>query len=212
MFLTFEGLDYSGKTTQAKMLVERLQQQGDQVVLLREPGGTIISEKIREILLDKQNHDLTQAAELFLFSAARTQLVREIIQPALKANKIVVCDRFYDSTTAYQGYGRGVNLDGVHAINRIATLGISPTITFFIDISIDEIFRRQVTAGITSDRMESAGKDFFERVRNGYWKLAENEARRVIVVNGQRPVQEIHEEIWDLIQKHGHKNSDAFNN
>jgi dTMP kinase len=205
MFLTFEGLDFSGKTTQAKLLVERLQEQGNEVLMLREPGGTIISEKIRDILLDKENHGLTQVAELFLFSAARTQLVREVIQPAIKANKIVVCDRFYDSTTAYQGYGRGVNLDGVHAINRIATLGIIPTLTFFIDITPDEIMRRQIATGVATDRMESAGKEFFERVRNGYWKLAETESHRVVVVNGQRSVDEIHAEIWDLIQKRTHK-------
>jgi dTMP kinase len=205
MFLTFEGLDFSGKTTQAKLLVERLQEQGNEVLMLREPGGTIISEKIRDILLDKENHGLTQVAELFLFSAARTQLVREVIQPAIKANKIVVCDRFYDSTTAYQGYGRGVNLDGVHAINRIATLGIIPTLTFFIDITPDEIMRRQIATSVATDRMESAGKEFFERVRNGYWKLAETESHRVVVVNGQRSVDEIHAEIWDLIQKRTHK-------
>ena len=201
MFITFEGIDYSGKSTQANLLVERLQKYGKEVVFLREPGGTAISEKIRDILLDKKHLELKQMAELFLFSAARTQLVSEVIQPALKSGKVVICDRFYDSTTAYQGYGRGIDLDEVHAINRIATMGTKPDITFFIDIEIDEIFRRQIAAGFSADRMESSGKDFFERVRNGYWQLAEKESDRFIVVSGKLTIEEIHKEIWGIVQK-----------
>src|SRR5260221_8843037 len=115
MFITFEGLDGSGKTTQAALLVERLQAGGSDVVFLREPGGTVVSEKIRDILLDKQHLELSEKAELFLFSAARNQLVGQVICSSLRAGKAVVCDRFYDSTTAYQGYGRGLNLDEVKA-------------------------------------------------------------------------------------------------
>jgi dTMP kinase len=201
MFITFEGLDYSGKSTQANLLVERLQKHGKEVIFIREPGGTAISEKIRDILLDKQHLELRQIAELFLFSAARTQVVDEVILPALKSGKVVVCDRFYDSTTAYQGYGRGIDLDDVQAINRIATSGTKPDLTFFIDIEIDEISIRQIAAGLSADRMESSGRDFFERVRNGYWELAEKESNRLIVVGGKQPVEVIHREIWDVVQQ-----------
>ena len=120
MFITFEGIDFSGKTTQATLLVERLKRSGKEVVFLREPGGTPVSEKIRSILLDKQHLDMNPRAELLLFSAARSQLVRQVILPALEKRSVVVCDRFYDSTTAYQGYGRGIELTDILAINRIA--------------------------------------------------------------------------------------------
>ena len=201
MLITFEGIDYSGKSTQAKLLVDRLEKHGKEVVFLREPGGTSISEKIRNILLDKKHLELKQITELFLFSAARTQLVNEVILPALQAGKVVVCDRFYDSTTAYQGYGRGINLNDIQAINRIATSETKPHLTFFIDIEIDELFKRQIAAGLSADRMESSGRDFFERVRNGYWKLAEMESGRFIVVSGELQIDEIHREIWDIVKK-----------
>jgi dTMP kinase len=201
MLITFEGIDYSGKSTQAKLLVSRLEKHGKEVIFLREPGGTSISENIRNILLDKEHLELKQITELFLFSAARTQLVSEVILPALQAGKVVVCDRFYDSTTAYQGYGRGINLNDIQAINRIATSETKPHLTFFIDIEIDELFKRQIAAGLSADRMESSGRDFFERVRNGYWKLAEMESGRFIVVSGKLQIDEIHREIWDIVKK-----------
>ena len=201
MLITFEGIDYSGKSTQAKLLVSRLEKHGKEVIFLREPGGTSISENIRNILLDKEHLELKQITELFLFSAARTQLVNEVILPALQAGKVVVCDRFYDSTTAYQGYGRGINLNDIQAINRIATSETKPHLTFFIDIEIDELFKRQIAAGLSADRMESSGRDFFERVRNGYWKLAEMESGRFIVVSGKLQIDEIHREIWDIVKK-----------
>jgi len=201
MLITFEGIDYSGKSTQATLLVSRLEKHGKEVIFLREPGGTSISENIRNILLDKEHLELKQITELFLFSAARTQLVNEVMLPALQAGKVVVCDRFYDSTTAYQGYGRGINLNDIQAINRIATSETKPHLTFFIDIEIDELFKRQIAAGLSADRMESSGRDFFERVRNGYWKLAEMESGRFIVVSGKLQIDEIHREIWDIVKK-----------
>lgn len=201
MFITFEGLDFSGKTTQAQLLVERLTKFGKQVVFLREPGGTAISEKIREILLDRQHFELNPIAELFLFSAARTQLVTEVIKPALETGKFVVCDRFDDSTTAYQGYGRGIALNDIKEINKIATGGLSPDLTLYVDVTVDEIFRRQHLANTSTDRMESAGRIFFEKVRDGYWALAQEAPERFVVVNGIRPVEIIHEEIWNLIEQ-----------
>ena len=201
MFITFEGIDYSGKTTQATLLVERLKQLGKGVVFLREPGGTAVSEKIRAILLDRNHLDISETTEILLFSAARAQLVQEVILPSLRAGKIVVCDRFYDSTTAYQGYGRGLTLDDVCRLNTIATSGTTPEMTVFVDVQIDEISRRLRARKGAADRMESSGRAFYERVIAGYRQLAKVEPHRIVVVNGMRSVEEIQEEIWNIIQQ-----------
>ena len=206
MFITLEGIDYSGKTTQAKLLVESLKKTKKEVIFLREPGGTNISEKIRSILLDKQHLELTQIAELFLFSAARHQLVTEVIKPALKSGKFVVCDRYDDSTTAYQGYGRGIDLNDVKLINRIATEGLRPDLTFYLDVQIEEIFKRQQSKNVSTDRMEESGRIFFEKVRKGYLVLAKEEPERFIVVNGNRQIDIIHNEIWEIIKQRIEKN------
>lgn len=199
MLITFEGLDFSGKTTQIKLLVEKLKDSGYNVVVVREPGGTPISEKIRDILLDKKNLEMTQIAEIFLFSAARNQLVNQIIKPALESEKVVICDRYYDSTTAYQGYGRGVNLDDVKRINKIATLGVVPDITFFVDIPIDEIKHRIEAAKSSMDRMESSGDSFYERVRQGYFEIAKSERERFHIIDGLKNVEAIHNDIWKVV-------------
>jgi dTMP kinase len=201
MFISFEGLDYSGKTTQAKLLVEYLTSQKREVLFLREPGGTTISEKIRDILLDKKNSGMSDVTELLLFSSARAQLVHEVIVPALAAKKIVVCDRFTDSTVAYQGYGRGIPLEDINSINRLATIGLTPDLTFFVDITVEEIARRQKAAGKVIDRMESADNDFFEKARNGYWMKAQDVPDRFVVVNGMMPVDEVQNEIRDIVMK-----------
>ncbi len=199
MLITFEGLDFSGKTTQIKLLVEKLKDSGYNVVVVREPGGTPISEKIRDILLDKKNLEMTQVAEIFLFSAARNQLVNQIIKPALESDKVVICDRYYDSTTAYQGYGRGVNLDDVKRINKIATLGVVPDVTFFVDIPIDEIKHRIEAAKSSMDRMESSGDSFYERVRQGYFEIAKSELERFHIIDGLKKVEAIHNDIWKVV-------------
>jgi|WetSurMetagenome_2_1015567.scaffolds.fasta_scaffold136225_2 dTMP kinase len=191
MFITFEGLDFSGKTTQARILVEALKRDHPVVHFLREPGGTAISERVRDILLDKKNLEMNDAAELLLFSAARAQLVREIILPALRRGEIVVCDRYYDSTTAYQGYGRGIDLAAVRSINRLATDGMDPDVTFFVDIPVDEIELRKQKAGMTFDRMESSGRTFYERVRAGYQAIARDAAHRYVTLDGTLPVEEL---------------------
>lgn len=201
MFITFEGVDASGKSTQAKLLVERLRQEKGEAVLLREPGGTTVSEKIRSILLDRSHLDLTQLAELFLFSAARAQLVTEVIQPALSAGTTVVCDRFYDSTTAYQGYGRGLDLEDVHFINTLATGGRAPDLTFIVHIPVDEILLRKNKSAAATDRMESSGREFYERVLNGYRAIAEEEPERCVLLDGTRPVEELHQTIWTIMRK-----------
>ncbi len=200
MFISFEGLDLCGKTTQSHLLVERLTSLGKQVVYLREPGGTAISEKIRDILLDLRHSEMSAKAELFLFSAARTQLVSQVIKPAVQQGKIVICDRFYDSTTAYQGYGRGIKLEEIHAINRIATDGTIPDLTLFISVPLDEILRRQkIKKGI--DRMESSGIQFYERVLNGFNAMAETEPNRFVVIDGMPAKESVHNTIWNIIQQ-----------
>jgi dTMP kinase len=201
MFITFEGVDASGKSTQAKLLVERLRREKGNVLLLREPGGTPISEKIRSILLDRSHPDLTQTTELLLFSAARAQLVREVIQPALAAGTIVVCDRFYDSTTAYQGYGRGLNLEHVRLINSLATGGRAPDITVIVQISVEEIVRRKHSTGTAADRMELSGREFYERVQDGYRAIAEAEPERCVLLDGTRSIEELHQTIWEMVRR-----------
>lgn len=200
MIISFEGLDFSGKTTQIKLLVDKLQRHKFSVVLVREPGGTAISEKIREILLDKKHTEMTEIAELFLFSAARTQLVSEVILPAIQSGKIVICDRFVDSTTAYQGYGRGISLDAVEQINKLATHNTKPDITFFIDIPLTVITQRLLDSNSSTDRMEASGKAFFEKARTGYINIAKTEPNRFIIIDGNRDIDIIHDEIWDIVQ------------
>jgi dTMP kinase len=191
MFLTLEGIDFSGKSTQAKMLVDALSRERA-VCFLREPGGTPISERIRSILLDKKNLELTDRAELLLFSASRAQLVASVIRPALAKGEIVICDRYYDSTTAYQGAGRGLPMDAVRAINAFATGGLAPDLTLFIDIPVDEIERRRAAAGKGFDRMEAAGREFFQRVRDGYCALAAAEPNRFVRIDGTQTPDDVH--------------------
>jgi dTMP kinase len=198
MLITFEGLDYSGKSTQVQLLSDRLTLQDHRVLVLREPGGTEIGEKIRKLLLDKTNTGMTEASELFLFSASRSQLIQEVVHPALDGGMVVLCDRYYDSTTAYQGYGRGITLDVIQTINRYATGGLVPTLTFFLDIPIREIEKRITAAKTNKDRMESSGIEFYERVREGYLQIAKNESR-YIILNGMQPIDDLHECIWQHV-------------
>jgi len=194
MFLTFEGIDFCGKSTQARLLVERLEK-NHTVRLIREPGGTRISEQLREILLDKRHLELTEVAELFLFEASRAQLVAEVIRPALERGEFVICDRYSDSTTAYQGFGRGVDIEAIARVNALATGGTEPDLTVVIDIPVAEIERRKQSAGLVFDRMEISGRQFYDRVRAGYEHLSRT-LERMVLIDGARPVQEIHQEIW----------------
>ncbi|MDE3059151.1 MAG: dTMP kinase [Bacteroidota bacterium] len=205
MFISFEGLDGSGKTTQANLLVETLKARHHAVDFIREPGGTDISERIREILLDKKHLGMNEVTELLLFSAARAQLVVQTIQPALKEQRFVVCDRYVDSTMAYQGYGRGLNLDAVRAINAAATFGVMPDVTFLIDISVEEIIERRKQSGTPIDRMESSGKMFYEKVRRGYLATAKEEPQRFVVVDGAQSIEAIKKIIWEEVEKRTRK-------
>ncbi len=199
MFISFEGIDGSGKSTQAKLLVKKLEEENRKVLFLREPGGTEISEQIRNILLNKKNLKMTQIAELLLFSASRAQLVSEVIKPALLNNIVVISDRYVDSTTVYQGHGRGLHHGGIKGINSLATIGVMPKKTFFIDITVQEMHSRRQSGNQEIDRMEMSNDDFFNRVRQGYLELAKEEPGRFVVIDGKQPIESIHEIIWQEI-------------
>lgn len=196
MFISFEGIDGSGKSTQLLLLREWLEAKGLSVVTIREPGATLLSEAVREILLSNKQ-SITPTAELLLFSSARAQLVEKVVEPELQAGRIVLCDRYVDSTTAYQGYGRMLDMDHVRACNSIATRTVMPRVTFFIDVPFDQAqLRLQFTPGLAEpDRMERSGREFFERVRNGYLEIAASEPERMIVVDGLRDLEDIHTDV-----------------
>lgn len=201
MFITFEGIDFCGKSTQVKLLKEYLEKKGKTVKIIREPGGTEISEKIREILLDKKNYKLTIETEIFLFSASRAQLVREVIQPYLENNYYVLSDRFHDSTMAYQGFGREIPLPIVEQINNLVIGKTIPDLTFFIDIPPREAEKRKrQISSVELDRIELSKNDFYERVRKGYFYLAEKEPR-FKVLNGSHDINTIHNEIITEVEK-----------
>lgn len=202
MFISFEGLDGCGKTTQINLLAEQLTARAYDVVFIREPGGTVISEKIREILLDKKHLGMDQITELLLFSAARSQVVNEVIRPALAEDKVVLSDRYVDSTTAYQGYGRGLRLGAVKTINTVATLGVMPELTFIIDLPLEELEQRKRGTGTEADRMELSGRAFYENVRRGYLAMAEAEPHRFKVINGEQGIDAIRTEIWTIVEQH----------
>lgn len=201
MFISFEGIDGSGKSTQLLLLRDVLEQGGSTVMTIREPGATLLSESIREILLSTKQ-TITPTAELLLFSAARTQLVEKVIEPALEQGTIILCDRYVDSTTAYQGYGRMLDMESVKSCNRIATRGVMPSVTFFIDVAFEQAQQRmQFDAGAGEpDRMERAGREFFERVREGYLAIAKEDPERMIVIDGGRDRSAIHHDILQVLQ------------
>ncbi|MBS1912111.1 MAG: dTMP kinase [Bacteroidetes bacterium] len=201
MFITFEGIDCCGKSTQARMLAERLKQTGRDVILLREPGNTRLSEHVRAILLNKEFNEMNERTELLLFAASRAQLVAEVILPALDRDSVVICDRFYDSTTAYQGYGRQLPLEDIMHINRIATQDLVPDMTFFIDVSPELALERCRERFVSDrDRMEESGVRFYERVINGYMTLAQNERGRFFVVDGSNTPSDVHATVARLVQ------------
>ena len=200
-FISFEGIDYAGKTTQLKLLRERLQNAGITAQLLREPGGTDISEKIRHILLDKAHLDMHAKTEILLYAAARAQLVHQKIIPELEKGAYILADRFFDSTTVYQGYGRKLDLQFVEALNAFATSGLTPFKTILLDISPDVALQRRQDSGRTSDRLDAESRDFYQTIYEAYHQLVKKHPNRFIVVSAEREVSEIAEEIWEKISK-----------
>lgn len=200
LFITFEGADGCGKTTQMKLFAEYLKKQNIDVILTREPGGKGLGEKVREILL---NYDgpVSDRCESFLFLADRAQNIDIIVNPAVSQGKVVLCDRHIDSTVAYQGYGRGLDIERINKLNEIATNGKKPDLTFVFDIDVETSMQR---VGKEKDRMESAGIEFHNRVRKGYLELAKQEPQRIKVLDATKSINEIHEgviAIWEALNE-----------
>lgn len=205
-FLTVEGIDGSGKTTAINALADKLRQLEFKVLLLREPGGTAIGERIRSILLDEANTGMTGTCELFLFAAARAELTATVIVPALASGQVVICDRFIDSTVAYQGFGRGIDTEQIHRMNETATGGLRPDRTFLLDVDPEVAAKRLAgRAGKPDDRLDQEDMDFRMKVREGYLHLAVSEPTRICRMDADRSTDELVEEMlkalredWDL--------------
>ena len=195
LFITFEGADGCGKTTQIELLDKYLRAAGRDTLLTREPGSRGLGEKLREILLNYDG-EVSPTAESFLFLADRAQHVDCIIKPALKEGKIVLCDRHTDSTVAYQGYGRELDITQINYLNNIATGGLKPDLTIIFDIDVETSLAR---VGKNKDRMESAGVEFFNRVRHGYLDIARKEPDRVKVIDSSDTIENIHKKVLELV-------------
>lgn len=195
LFITFEGTDGCGKTTQIELLKRYLEKKGYKVVLTREPGAKGLGEKLREILLNYDG-DVSSNCESFLFLADRAQHIDMLIKPAIERGEVVLCDRHTDSTVAYQGYGRGLDLNQIKMLNDIATNGVKPDMTFVFDIDIETAQER---VGKTKDRMESAGIEFFKRVRQGYLEIAKSEPERVKVLDATQTIETIANQVKEYI-------------
>jgi dTMP kinase len=199
MFITFEGLDGSGKTTQLAMLADYLQEEDIDFVRTREPGGTAIGDQIRGCLHDVANTAMTPAAEILLYSASRAQLVAEVIRPALASGAIVLCDRFADSTMAYQGYGRNLDLEALAFITRFATGGLRPDLTLLFDIDPQRGLERRTTYGDEMNRMDLQTAAFYQRVRDGYAALAAAEPDRWVTIAADRPAGVVQAEVRRVV-------------
>lgn len=196
LFITFEGVDGCGKSTQIELLKMCIEEKGFEVVLTREPGCIGLGTKIREILLNYDG-DVSNVCESFLFLADRAQNVDCIVKPAINSGKIVLCDRHTDSSLAYQGYGRQLDVERINMLNNIATSGLKPHLTLVFDIDVETSMSR---VGKNKDRMESAGIEFHSRVRNGYLEIAKNEPDRVKVIDGTKPKEDVHKEVLKLVE------------
>ena len=197
-FITFEGIDGSGKSTQAKLLIKKLGSSSIQTCFIREPGGTKISEEIRHVLLNKRDEDMIDRTEALLMCASRAQLTKNIIIPELESGKWVIADRYSDSTLAYQGGGRGIDLDCLIKLNEFATFGTVPDITFYIDIDAETGFQRR--KNISADRIESAGIEFQDKIRNKYLEIIDYFSERCVHVDGNLSIGAISEIIWEEIK------------
>lgn len=198
LFITFEGADGCGKTTQLNLLKDYLEQQGKDVVVTREPGAKGLGEHVRKILL---NYDgiVSDRCESFLFLADRAQNIDVIVKPAIEEGKIVLCDRHTDSTVAYQGYGRGLDIDEINMLNNLATGNRKPDLTLVFDVDVETSMKR---VGQEKDRMEQSGNEFFNRVRNGYLAIAKNEPDRVKVIDSTRSITEVQNEVLKIIENY----------
>ena len=195
LYITFEGADGCGKTTQLMLIAKYLKEHGTDVLVTREPGAKGLGEKLREILLNYEG-EVSSQAEAFLFLADRAQHMDVIIKPSVAAGKVVLCDRHTDSTVAYQGYGRGIDISRINMLNDIATGGRKPDLTIVFDVDVETSLAR---VGKEKDRMENAGMEFFNRVRNGYLQIAKQEPERVKVIDATQSIEAIHIQVIKLI-------------
>jgi len=200
ILITFEGSEGGGKSLQIQKLGEYLKNKGFRVLTLREPGQTKIGEKIRQILLDPKNKNLVPQAETLLFEASRAQLVEEIIKPALAQGVIVLIDRFFDSTTAYQGYGRQLPVERIEMLNDFATDGLKPDLTILLDLEVEEGLKRREKSG-KKDRIDMESLKFHQKVREGYLEIARKNPRRWRIVDASKSPEEVFEEIKKIVKE-----------
>jgi len=196
-FISFEGIDGCGKSTQVKMLLDKLNKKGIECSLVREPGGSKVSEEIRRLLLKNRSEQLSSKAEALLMTASRAQLTKYKILPSIEKGIWVIADRYHDSTFAYQGGGRGINKDFLIKLNEFATYKLNPDLTFFIDISAEDALKRSHKTNL--DRIESLGPKFQNKVRNSYLYLVNKFPNRIIQINGNNSIKVIHSTIWEKI-------------
>lgn len=203
-FITFEGIDGCGKSTQIDLFKRKLSEEGRDVLVMREPGGTVIGEGIREILLDKKHTGMCRETELLLFEAARAQIVREWIEPALEQGKIILCDRFTDSSAAYQGYGRNLGRQAVDALNAFAVGHTKPDITFLFDIDPETAIHRLAGRPQEKDRLDAESLEFMKRTRDGYLEIAKEDPARIKVLNAEKSIDDLSRDIYRIFREVQH--------
>ena len=201
MFFTFEGPDGSGKRTQLRMLASALREEGREIVTTREPGGTEIGDQIRAVIMNMKNKAMDPRTELLLFNASRAQLVEELIRPSLAAGKVILCDRYADSTMAYQGYGHGLDKDELRRLLNFATGGLKPDLTLLFDISAEAGLKRRLSNHDEWNRMDDYALQFHERVRGGFLELAAADPERWVVIDADRDPGVIHAEVLDIVKR-----------
>lgn len=201
MFITFEGPEGSGKTSQIRLLAQFLQEQGHTVITTREPGGTSIGDQIRGVLHDVENGEMTAVAEILLYSASRAQLVRQVIQPALAKGQVVLCDRYADSTLAYQGYGRGLEMRYLQQVTQFATGGLEPDLTFLLDLEVEMGLARRIENAEEMNRMDLEAVAFHQRVRHGYHQLLQQNPLRWCVIDANRSIEAIQTDLRENVTR-----------
>ncbi|TET48617.1 MAG: dTMP kinase [Actinomycetota bacterium] len=201
LFITFEGLDGSGKTTQIALLADYLKRKGREVITTIEPGGTTLGDRIRQILLDKNNAGMSHKAETFLFEASRAELVSKVIAPALDSGKIIICDRFFDSTIAYQGIARGLGAEKVMELSLWATDGIVPDLTFLLSVDVEGGEKRLSGSSKNRDRIESEEEKFKQRIFDGYIELARKYSGRIVLIDARQKIKTIFNQIRERVDR-----------
>ncbi len=199
MFITLEGPEGSGKTSKIPPLADFIRQKGYKVLATREPGGTAIGDQVRAILTDLANTHMTPRAEVLLFQAARAQLVEQVIRPALQAGEVVICDRYADSTLAYQGYGQGGDLEQIASLVHFATGGLKPDLTLLLDLEVEEGLRRKQINGVEWNRLDAYALAYHQRVRQGYLELAQKEPERWVIVDASQPPDAVQSNLCQIV-------------